>query len=207
MGKFLLINGSPNEKGCTARALEELEKSLQENGMETEMLYLGKDAIKGCTGCAVCRSTGRCVVRDQVNDVIEKLDSYAGIVVGSPVYYGGPSGHLCAFLDRLCFATETRLARKLAASVVSCRRGGASGAFMRLNQFFLNCNMTIVGSEYWNQVHGHVAEDVEKDLEGLQTMRVLGQNMAWLQKSIEAGRAAGVEAPVYEQRIFTDFIR
>ena len=208
MGKILLINGSPNAHGCTATALKELKKSLEENQIETEWLYLGTKPIAGCTGCFTCRNTdGLCVCDDQVNDIIRRIDEFDGIVAGSPTYYGSPSGHLCAFLDRLFFATETRLAGKLAASVVSCRRGGASGAFMSLNQYFLNCSMILVGSEYWNQVHGHTPEDVRKDEEGLQTMRVLGQNMAWLLHCIEAGRRAGIQLPQYEKRIYTDFIR
>ena len=207
MGKILLINGSPNEFGCTYTALKELENTLHKEGVETELLYLGKGAVHGCTACMSCMKTGKCVFDDAVNDITARLDSFDGIVAGSPVYYGCPSGQLLAFLDRLCLINEYRLARKLAASVLSCRRGGASGAFMALNQTFLNCAMTIVGSEYWNQVHGMKAEDLQEDPEGLQTMRVLGQNMAWLLKSIEAGREAGISAPVYEKRIYTDFVR
>ena len=207
MGKFLLINGSPNEHGCTYTALRELEKTLQSEGMETELIYLGKDSVPGCTACMSCTATGECIFDDIVNDITKRLDTIDGIIAGSPVYYGCPSGPLLSFLDRLCLVNEYRLYRKLAASVLSCRRGGASGAFMALNQCFLNCSMTIVGSEYWNQVHGMSPEEVVQDPEGLQTMRVLGQNIAWLQKSIEAGRKAGIEAPAYEKRIYTNFVR
>lgn len=207
MGKIVLINGSPNEHGCTYTALKELEKTLQIEGQETELIWLGKGPVQGCTACMSCMKTGKCVFDDLVNDLTERLDTIDGIVAGSPVYYGTPSGSLIAFLDRFCLVNESRLYRKLAASVVSCRRGGATGAFMALNQKFLNCSMTIVGSEYWNQVHGMEAEEVLKDEEGLQTMRVLGQNIAWLQKSIEAGKAAGIDVPVYEERIHTNFIR
>ena len=207
MGKFLLINGSPNEHGCTYTALRELEKTLQSEGMETELIYLGKDSVPGCTACMSCTATGKCIFDDIVNDITKRLDTIDGIIAGSPVYYGCPSGPLLSFLDRLCLVNEYRLYRKLAASVLSCRRGGASGAFMALNQCFLNCSMTIVGSEYWNQVHGMSPEEVVQDPEGLQTMRVLGQNIAWLQKSIEAGRKAGIEAPAYEKRIYTNFVR
>ena len=207
MGKILLINGSPNEYGCTFTALKELETTLNREGLDTEFLYLGKGAMQGCTACMSCAGTGKCIFEDQVNEVTRRLDTIDGIVAGSPVYYGSPSGPLVAFLDRFCLVNEYRLYRKLAASVLSCRRGGASGAFMILNQKFLNCSMTIVGSEYWNQVHGIEASEVLKDEEGLQTMRVLGQNIAWLQKSIEAGRQAGIAAPVYEERIHTNFIR
>ncbi len=209
MSKVVLINGSPNEHGCTDTALQELEKVLVSEGIEIEHIYLGKGAIRGCTGCGHCRNSedGLCVVKDEVNHLIEEVNEIDGLVIGSPVYYGSPSGHLMAALDRFFFATEPVLAGKLGASVVSCRRGGATGAFMSLNQYFLNCGMHIVGSEYWNMVHGHTPDDVRQDLEGLQTMRVLGQNMAWLLKCIEAGKKAGIEKPVYEERIFTDFIQ
>lgn len=142
-----------------------------------------------------------------MNQTLEHLDSIDAIVVGSPVYYAGPSGHLTAFLDRLFFCSEPRMAGKLGASVVSCRRGGASAAFDRLNKYFTVCNMPLVSSQYWNQVHGSTAEDVKKDEEGLQTMRTLGENMAWLLKSIEAGRKSGIAAPEYEQHIRTNFIK
>lgn len=207
MKKILLINGSPNENGCTSFALNELRTTLTKEGVPTEWLYLGKKPVQGCTACFSCMKNGRCVFDDHVNDITERLDEFGGIVAGSPVYYGSPSGSLMAFLDRLCLVNEKRLSRKLAASVLSCRRGGASGAFMALNQYFLNCAMTIVGSEYWNQVHGSVAEDVLQDPEGLQTMRVLGRNMAWLLKCIDAGEAAGVPLPEAEERIYTDFVR
>ena len=207
MKKVLLINGSPNEHGCTFTALHELDTVLKQEGVETEWLYLGKKPVQGCTACFKCMDTGLCVFDDKVNDITKRLDEFGGIVAGSPVYYGNPSGPLMAFMDRLCLINEKRLARKLAASVLSCRRGGASGAFMALNQCFLNCAMTIVGSEYWNQVHGSAADDVIQDPEGLQTMRVLGRNMAWLLKCIDAGAAAGVPLPEQEERIYTDFIR
>lgn len=133
-----------------------------------------------------------CVFDDKVNEVLEKLDEYDGIVVGSPVYYAGPVGQLCAFLDRLFSCSEKRMAGKFAASVVSCRRGGASAAFDRLNKYFGICNMHIVGSQYWNQVHGFTPDDVRKDEEGLQTMRTLAQNMAWMLKNIRAGQKQNI---------------
>lgn len=206
MSKILLINGSPNEKGCTYTALSEIADTLAKNGVASEILYLGKKPVAGCIACGKCFQTGRCVFDDKVNEVLEKLDEYDGIVVGSPVYYAGPTGQLCAFLDRLFFCSESRMAGKLAAAVVSCRRGGASAAFDRLNKYFTICNMTVVGSQYWNQVHGFTPEDVRKDEEGLQTMRTLGQNMAWLLKSIRTGQENGISAPRYEERISTNFI-
>lgn len=206
MSKILLINGSPNEKGCTYTALCEIADTLAKNDVESEILYLGKKPVAGCIACGKCFQTGRCVFDDKVNEVLEKLDEYDGIVVGSPVYYAGPTGQLCAFLDRLFFCSERRMAGKLGAAVVSCRRGGASAAFDRLNKYFTICNMTVVGSQYWNQVHGFTPEDVRKDEEGLQTMRTLAQNMAWLLKNRDAGKTQGISCPDYEARMNTNFI-
>lgn len=205
--KVLLINGSPNEYGCTYTALHEVEKTLNKHDIETEILYLGKKPIAGCINCMQCGQTGKCVFDDQVNSVREELDSIDAIVIGSPVYYASAAGQLTAFLDRLFFCSESHMAGKLGASVVSCRRGGASAAFDQLNKYFTISNMPIVSSQYWNQVHGFTPEDVRKDEEGLQTMRTLGENMAWLLKCIEAGRQKGVGAPIYEPRLRTHFIR
>ena len=204
--KVLLINGSPNEHGCTYTALSETAETLQKHGIDTEILYLGKKPVAGCIACGKCRETGKCVFDDKVNEVIDKLDSIDAIVVGSPVYYAGPSGQLTAFLDRLFYSGGGRMAGKLGASVVSCRRGGASAAFHRLNKYFTISSMPVVSSQYWNQVHGFTPEDVRKDGEGLQTMRTLGENMAWLLKCIEAGREKGISLPEYEERIATHFI-
>lgn len=206
MSKILLINGSPNEYGCTYTALKEVADTLSKNDVKFEILYLGKKPIAGCIACGKCSRTGRCIFDDKVNTVLEKLDEYDGIVVGSPVYYAGPAGQLCAFLDRLFFCSENRMAGKLAASVVSCRRGGASAAFDRLNKYFGICNMHIVGSQYWNQVHGFTPDDVRKDKEGLQTMRTLAQNMTWMLKNIQAGKEQNIPFPQYEERMRTHFI-
>lgn len=175
--------------------------------METEILYLGTKPVAGCIACGKCGQTGRCIFDDQVNRVLEKLDEYSGIVVGSPVYFAGPTGQICAFLDRLFYCGGDRMKGKVAAAVVSCRRGGASAAFDRLNKYFTISNMHVAGSQYWNQIHGNRPEQAEKDLEGLQTMRTLGQNMAWLIKSIEAGETGGLAAPEYETRQRTNFIQ
>lgn len=206
MSKILLINGSPHEKGCAYTALSEIANTLTKNDVESEILYLGTKLMAGCIACGKCCHIGRCVFGDKVNEVLEKLDEYDGIVVGSPVYYAGPTGQLCAFLDRLFFCSERRMAGKLGAVVVSCHRGGASAAFGRRNKYFTICNMTVVGSQYWNQVHGFTPEDVRKDEEGLQTMRTLAQNMVWLLKVMEAGKRADIEVPVYERYISTNFI-
>lgn len=207
MSKILLINGSPHEKGCTYTALSEIANTLAKNDVESEILYLGTKPVAGCIACGKCFQTGRCVFDDKVNEVLEKLDEYDGIVVGSPVYYAGPTGQLCAFLDCLFFCSERRMAGKLGAAVVSCRRGGASAAFDRLNKYFTICNMTVVGSQYWNQVHGFTPDDVRKDEEGLQTMRTLAQNMAWLLKNRDAGKTQDIAFPQYETRLTTNFIK
>ena len=206
MNKVLLINGSPNESGCTYTALSEIAHTLKAENIDSEILWLGKAPIAGCIACGKCADSKKCVFDDKVNHLLARLDEFGAIVLGSPVYYAGPSGQLCAFLDRLFYCGGRRMSGKLGASVVSCRRGGASAAFDRLNKYFSISNMHIVGSQYWNQVHGFTPEDVNKDAEGLQTMRTLAQNMAWLLKCIDAGKAAGIPFPEYEKRISTHFI-
>lgn len=205
--KVLLINGSPNEHGCTYTALCEVANTLQGHNITTEILYIGKKAIPGCIACMKCMETGHCFHNDKVQEIQRRLEEFDAIILGSPVYYSAPSGQLIAFLNRLFFATEGRMAGKLGAAVVSCRRGGASATFEQLNQYFTISNMPIVSSQYWNSVHGFTPDDVKKDEEGLQTMRVLGENMAWLLKCIESGRKDGVPLPKYEPRIMTHFIQ
>ena len=207
MKKVLLINGSPNEHGCTDAALREVADTLEKNGVKSEILWLGKKPMQDCIACFNCQETGKCVFGDVVVDIAQRLDEFDGIIAGSPVYYGGPTGRLTSFLDRLFFSTDaSRLRGKLAASVVSCRRGGASAAFERLNQYFLMSNMHVVGSQYWNQIHGFTAEEARRDLEGLQTMRTLAQNMAYLLNAKDAAEAAGIEEPVYEEKVYTNFM-
>ncbi len=206
MSKVLLINGSPHSSGCTYTALREVADALEKRGIETRIYQIGTKPVAGCIACNRCGSTGRCIFDDGVNEIASVIDDYAALVVGSPVYYSGPSGQLCSFLDRLFYTAGGRMANKLGAAVVSCRRGGATAAFERLNKYFEISNMHTVGSQYWNQVHGHTSEDVRKDEEGLQTMRALGENMAWLIKCIEEGDRAGIERPVYEKRKVTNFI-
>lgn len=207
MSKVLMINGSPHEFGCTYTALKEVAETLEKNGVETEILYLGTKPVAGCIACGKCSQTGRCIFDDQVNRVLDKLAEYQGIVVGSPVYFAGPTGQICAFLDRLFYCGGDRMKGKVAAAVVSCRRGGATAAFDRLNKYFTISNMHVAGSQYWNQIHGKTPAQAVKDLEGLQTMRTLGQNMAWLIKSIAAGEASGLAAPEYEKTQITNFIQ
>ncbi|MBQ9594326.1 MAG: flavodoxin family protein [Synergistaceae bacterium] len=207
--KVLLINGSPNEKGCTFTALSEAAETLNKEGIETEIFWIGKKAIQCCIACCKCFELGRCVFdNDGVNKIASRLDEFDGFIFGSPVYYAAPAGGICAFLDRLFFScNKSKLFNKPGACVVSCRRGGASAAFDRLNKYFTISNMPIVSSQYWNQVHGFTPDDVRQDLEGMQTMRTLGKNMAWLLKSIEAGRKAGIKTPELEEIQFTNFIR
>ncbi|RQD69894.1 MAG: flavodoxin family protein [Tindallia sp. MSAO_Bac2] len=205
--KVLLINGSPNEYGCTYTALSEVAGKLQEHIIDIEILYLGNKPIAGCTACLECRETGKCIFDDQVNKVLDKLDEIDGLVIGSPVYFSGPNGNLTSFLDRLFFSAGPRMTGKLGASVVSCRRGGASASFDRLNKYFTIRSMPIVSSQYWNMVHGNTPEEVREDKEGMQTMRTLGENMAWLLKCINAGRKNGVPEPAYEAPENTNFIR
>ncbi len=205
--KVLLINGSPNKTGCTYTALHEVETTLHKHGIETELLYLGKRPVAGCIACMKCFDTGYCFREDAVKEIQKRIDEFDAIILGSPVYYSGASGQLVSFLNRLFFAMEGRMAGKLGASVVSCRRGGASATFEQLNQYFAISNMPIVASQYWNSVHGFTPEDVRKDAEGLQTMRTLGENMAWLLKCIESGRNAGIDKPIYEPPLRTHFIQ
>ena len=205
--KVLLINGSPNEKGCTFTALSEVAEALGRRGIASEIVWIGKGAIHGCAACMGCMKLGRCVFDDEVNSLNARAGEFDAMVIGSPVYYGGPAGGLCAFLDRLFFSGAAKWAGKLGACVVSCRRGGASAAFDRLNKYFTINNMPVVSSQYWNQVHGFTPDDVRKDLEGLQTMRTLGENMGYLLKCIEAGRKAGVPEPDIEETVYTNFIR
>lgn len=205
--KVLLINGSPNEHGCTYTALHEVENTLCKNEVDTELFWIGKKPIVGCNACRSCAKTGKCVFEDDVNMLLERIQEFDGIVIGSPVYYAGPNGQLTALLDRLFFVGGKHMAGKLGACVVSCRRGGATAAFDRLNKYFLINNMPVVPSNYWNQVHGQNPEDVVQDEEGMQTLRMLGENMSWLLKCIAAGHAACVPEPAAEPKIRTNFIR
>ena len=205
--KVLMINGSPNQYGCTYTALKEVSDKLNSHGIETEFVYLGTQAVHGCIACGKCYQSGKCVFDDKVNEILEKASEYDGMVVGSPVYYSGPNGTLCAFLDRLFYCSRGRFANKFAAAVVSCRRMGNTSSLDRLNKYFQISKMHVVSSQYWNGVHGNTPEEVMKDREGLQIMRTLGENMAWLIKIAEAGKKAGVPMPQYEKGVGTNFIR
>lgn len=205
--KVLLVNGSPKAKGCTYTALAEIAKELENNEIETEIFHIGQEAIGGCRGCGACAKLGKCIQNDIVNDALEKFMAADGIIVGSPVHYAAASGGLTSFLDRVFYICGKKLADKPAASIVSCRRGGATAAFDQLNKYFTIANMPVVSSQYWSMVHGNTPEEVVKDLEGMQTMRTLGKNMAWLLKCIDAGDKAGISRPQREEKIATNYIR
>lgn len=205
--KVLTINGSPHLHGCTDRALLEVEKTLKEEGIEVVRINVGNKDIRGCIACNFCRSHGHCVFNDLVNETAPVLDEVDGVIVGTPIYYAGSNGQLLAFLDRLFYSTSGVVDKtmKAAAAVVSSRRGGSTSAFDEINKYFTICSMPIVSSTYWNEVHGFVAEDVEKDLEGLQTMRNLGHNMAFMIRAISAQKEkAGL--PAQERTAFTSFM-
>ncbi len=202
--KVLIINGSPHKDGCTARALREVEKILNEEGLETENIHIGKEAVRGCVSCGGCRTKGKCVFDDIVNETADKFKSADGLVIGSPVYYAGSNGTVHSFLDRLFFSSNFDKSMKVGATVVSSRRAGSTSAFDDINKYFTISSMPIVSSTYWNEVHGFKAEDVEKDLEGLQTMRNLGRNMAFLIKSIKMGEEK-IGKPVQEKGSYTSF--
>lgn len=205
--KVILLNGSPHKDGCTYTALCEVTKTLNENGIETEIIQIGNKSIRGCIACGACAGKNRCTFNDDIaNTVIEKMESADGLIVGTPVYYASPNGALLALLDRIFYAGNC-FAYKPAAAVASARRAGTTCSLDVIQKYFTISHMPVVASQYWPMVHGKTPEDVAKDLEGLQTMRVLGSNMAWLMKSIEAGRNAGVELPKLEEREFTNFIR
>lgn len=205
--KVLLINSSAHEKGCTYRALSEVAMSLNKEGIETEIVQL-KDPINDCIGCGACKKTGECVIKnDMVNDFVKKAKDFDGFVFGSPVYYAHPSGRLLSFMDRIFYSGSSAFAYKPAAAVVSARRGGTTASLDVIMKHFMINKMPVISSSYWNMVHGNKPEQVEEDLEGLQTMRMLGQNMAWILKCIEAGKNNGISVPVPEEKIRTNFIR
>ncbi|MEI6080263.1 MAG: flavodoxin family protein [bacterium] len=207
--KVLLINGSPNAKGCTYTALGEVAKALESENIKTEIIHLGNGPIRACTACRGCKD-GKCVFKDDlVNPTLEKAKDCDAFVLGSPVHFAAASGQITSFLSRFFFAGRTGkcFENKPGAAIVSCRRGGATAAFDQLNKYFTISNMPIVSSQYWNMVHGNSPEEVMQDLEGLQTMRTLGKNMAWLLKCIHAGKQVGVPSPEREERVATNFIR
>ena len=205
--KVLKINGSPEIHGCTDRALQEVEGVLRQSGIECVRVNVGNKDIRGCIACRTCRTTGKCVFNDLVNQTAPLFAECDGIVIGSPTYYAGCNGQLLAFLDRLFFSTATAFDKtmKVGAAVISSRRAGSTSAFDEINKYFTISSMPVVSSTYWNEVHGHTAADVERDKEGLQTMRNLGRNMAFLIKAIAAQKeVSGI--PGQEREVFTNFL-
>ncbi len=206
--KALLINGSPRENGNTARALKEVAATLNREGIETEIVWIGRNPVRGCLGCCACRTKqlGRCFFDDDItNRIVEKLPSADAIVIGSPTYYGQPAGQLLAVWQRVCFSASEHIVGKPAASVAVCRRGGSTAAFQCLNMPFEMLNTVLIGSQYWNVVFGADQGESAKDEEGMQTMRTLGQNMAWAIKNLRGPRA--VPRPAAEPWQKMNFIR
>jgi len=205
--KVLLINGSPNKNGCTYTALAEIEKELNKNNIETEIFQIGNKPIRGCTACGKC-SGNRCIFNDDVvNETLEKCENIDGFIVGSPVYYASANGAVVSLLDRMFYAGGSLLKYKPAAAIASARRAGTTTTLDILNKYFTISCMPIVSSQYWNMVHGNNPDEVKQDLEGLQIMRTLGKNMAWLLKCIESGKENGINIPEHEPRQRTNFIR
>ena len=204
--KVLLINASPRPNGNTALALHEMEKVFAEEGIEAETVRIGSQAIRGCIACNSCAERGKCVFDDAVNETAPKFEAADGLVVATPVYYGSPNGTVETFLDRLFYSTHFDKTMKVGASVAVCRRGGASATFDALNKYFTISNMPVASSQYWNSVHGRAPGEADQDAEGLQTMRVLARNMAFLMKSIALGKEK-YGLPEREEHQWTHFIR
>ncbi len=204
--KVLLINGSPERNSCTGRALEEIAKTLKDEGIESEIVQIGRETVKGCQACGGCKKLGRCVIDDIVNKIAARLDEFDGFIAGSPVYYASGNGTLYSFMDRLFYSAGSKLRHKPAAAVACARRAGTTATLDTLNKYFTINEMPVVSSSYWNMVHGFTPADVERDLEGLQTMRNIGHNMAWLLKCIEAGKKEGIEPDKSERGAWTHFI-
>lgn len=204
--RVLLINGSPRNEGNTFLALSEVAKTLNEEGVETVIVGIGKKAVQGCIACGMCGRTGRCTFNDDLYGKIFSIvkDGIDGLIVGSPVYYGGPNGSVCALMDRICYSLNRYLMFKPAASVAVCRRGGASATFDRLNKYFTILNMPVVSSQYWNMVYGQTPGQAALDEEGMQTMRTLGRNMAWMIKKLNVSEDGH---PELEHPVWTNFIR
>ena len=209
--KVLLVNGSPHKEGCTYTALTEVGAALNQSGIDTDVFWIGNKPLSGCIACKSCIQKNRCVFDDTVNEFLELARDYDGFVFGTPVHWGGAAGAITSFLDRVFYADlnggGNRFLLKPAAAVMSARRAGTTATWDQMNKYFGLMQMPIITSRYWNMVHGAKPEDVKQDAEGLQTMRVLGRNMAWFLRCKEAGEKAGVHLPEQEPMTFTNFIR
>lgn len=204
--KVLLVNGSPNKNGCTYTALEEVAKTLQENGLETEIFHIGNKPIGGCIACGYCSKNEGCFRNDIVNEFLEKAKNADGFVFGSPVYYASAAGNLTSFLDRVFFSGSKYLEYKPATVVCSARRAGTTSTLDQLSKYLTINNMPFISSQYWNMVHGFTPDDVRRDLEGMQVMRGLGRNMAWILKCIQLGKENGIDIPTPEEKVATNFM-
>lgn len=210
--KVLLINGSPNEKGCTYTALNEIAETLNKEEIDTDIYYIGTEPIAPCRDCRACTKLQKCIINDKVNELLAKIHEYDGFVIGSPVHYASASGSICPFLDRLFFAGsripgKNPFRLKPATAVVSCRRAGSTVTLDQLNKYFLINQMPIISGRYWNMVHGSNPEQVKQDLEGMQNMRIVAKNLAWHLKCKEISERAGLAQPEAEETIYTNFIR
>lgn len=203
----ILVNGSPRKKGCTFTALDEIATTLESRGVKTQIFDLGTKPIAGCIDCGVCKKTGKCFMDDAVNQFLDLAQDADGFIFGSPVHFASAAGAIVSFMDRVFYARTDQLIGKPAAAIVSCRRGGATASFDQLNKYFSISGMPIVTSQYWNMVHGNTPQEVKQDKEGLQTMRTLANNMAWLLKCIQAGKKQGIQRPALETPLITNFIR
>lgn len=204
--KVLLVNGSPREDGCTNRALEEVRDQLIKEGIDA-MIFQISTKNQGCIACKKCKEIGKCIFDDEVNTFANLAKDADGFIFGSPVYYASAAGGIISFMDRLFYSASRYLIGKPAASVVACRRAGSTETFSQLNKYFTINQMPVISSQYWNQVFGNTKEEVEQDVEGLQTMRVLAKNMAWILKCIASGREQGIERPNIDKPIRMNFIR
>lgn len=208
--KVLLVNGSPHKDGCVSTALSEIAEALKSEGIDSSPFWVGNQPVAGCIGCGACVGKRNCFRNDRVNEFVNIMDNYDGFVFGTPVHYAAASGEMASFLDRVFFIDEfngNHFAGKPAAAIATCRRSGGTAALDQMNKYMTDCNMPIVPSQYWNVVHGNTPEEIRRDTEGLQTMRTLARNMAWLLKCISLGREHGIGFPVHEQHTMTNFIR
>jgi len=210
--KVLLVNGGPHPKGCTYTALTEVANTLEEEGIQTEIFWIGNKPVGGCMACKACKTLGKCVVEDAVNIFVEKAKEADGFLFGTPVHYAAASGNIVGFMDRAFYSASQAgkadvFLYKPAATVISARRAGTTATYDQLNKYFGITQMPIISSRYWNMVHGATPEDVKKDEEGMQIMRILGRNMAYYLKCIEAGKEKGIPLPKQETTQFTNFIR
>lgn len=204
--KVLLVNGGPHPQGCTNRALEEVEKALNEEGIETVNYFIPNTEMHDCIACMSCRQTGQCVFDDAVNEFTAMAQEADGFVFGTPVFFAHPTGKLLSFMDRAFYSAKVNFAHKPSAAITSSRRAGNIVSMDVINKHFGNSEMPIITSNYWNEVHGQKPEEVEKDEEGLATMYALGKNMAWILKCIDAGKKAGIEIPQNVKKA-TNFIK